>query len=188
MSKKNKEVEQIIEDKLEDLKEEFETEIKEEIIETLDERDQEIDNLNNKLKELEEKVLRMSAENINYRRRKDDEVSRMLKYSNEDIVLEILPVVDNFERALNSCDENSEFDKFISGFKMIYASLINILTKYEVTEIDALDKVFDPNYHEGVLTECDKDKEDGVVLEVLLKGYMLKDKVIRPSMVKINEL
>ncbi len=141
------------------------------------------------IKELEEKLVRNQAELINYKRRKDDEVSRMLKYSQEDIILEILPIIDNFERAIKLDDNNleDELSKFLNGFKMIYTNLIEVLNKYEVKEIEALGKEFDPTYHQAVLTDKDESKAPGTVLEVLQKGYMYKDKVIRVSMVKVNE-
>lgn len=160
---------------------------KEEINEKI--KPNEIENLETKIKELEEKLVRNQAELINYKRRKDDEVSRMLKYSEEDIILEILPIIDNFERAIKLDDNNlnDELSKFLSGFKMIYTSLIEVLNKYEVKEIEALNKEFDPTYHQAVLTDKDETKPSNIILEVLQKGYTYKDKVIRVSMVKVNE-
>lgn len=165
-------------------------EIKEEQEEKQEEiKNSEIELLGNRIKELEEKLVRNQAELINYKRRKDDEVSRMLKYSQEDIILEILPIIDNFERAIKLDDNNleDELSKFLNGFKMIYTNLIEVLNKYEVKEIEALGKEFDPTYHQAVLTDKDESKASGTVLEVLQKGYMYKDKVIRVSMVKVNE-
>ncbi|MGN1323840.1 MAG: nucleotide exchange factor GrpE [Bacilli bacterium] len=165
-------------------------EIKEEQEEKQEEiKNSEIELLGNRIKELEEKLVRNQAELINYKRRKDDEVSRMLKYSQEDIILEILPIIDNFERAIKLDDNNleDELSKFLNGFKMIYTNLIEVLNKYEVKEIEALGKEFDPTYHQAVLTDKDESKASGTILEVLQKGYMYKDKVIRVSMVKVNE-
>ena len=124
-----------------------------------------------------------------YRKRKEEEMSKMLKYSNEDLVKEILPIVDNFERAINMDDDNleDEVSKFLSGFKMIYCKLISTLEKYEVKAIDGNNKPFDPTYHQAVMTESKEGVEPGMVLEVLQKGYLLKDKVIRPAMVKVSE-
>jgi len=149
----------------------------------------EVIELKNKIKELESKMLYKDAELINYRKRKDDEVSNMLKYCNADMILEILNIVDDFERAINLDDNilDDEVSKFLSGFKMIYARLIKILDDYEVKEIDALNKEFDPKYHQAVFTVKEEGKEHNIVLEVLQKGYMYKDKVIRPSMVKVSE-
>ena len=121
--------------------------------------------------------------------KKEEEMSKMLKYSNEDLVKEILPIVDNFERAINMDDDNleDEVSKFLSGFKMIYCKLISTLEKYEVKAIDGNNKPFDPTYHQAVMTEAKEGVEPGIVLEVLQKGYLLKDKVIRPAMVKVSE-
>ena len=127
---------------------------------------------------------------INFKKRKDEELSLYLKYANESLVDDLLPIVDNFERAIkmDTSDETSdEVSKFLEGFKMIYGNLISVLNKIEVKEIEASGVEFDPNFHQAVLTEKDENKPSGVVLEVLQKGYIYKDKVIRPAMVKVNE-
>ena len=141
------------------------------------------------LKEAEDKAMREKAEAINYRKRKDDEVARMMKYASEDMIKEILPIVDSFERAIDMDDDNleDEVSKFLAGFKMIYCNLVNVLEKYEVKEIEAMGKEFDASFHQAVLTEPREGVEPGIVIEVLQKGYMYKDKVLRPSMVKVSE-
>jgi len=143
-----------------------------------------------KIKELEDKLLRVQAETQNYKRRKEEETDRMVKFANERLIEELLPVIDNFERAIKLDDENlnDELSKFLEGFKMIYGSFISILNGLELKEIEALDQPFDPAFHQAVLTDRDESKEDGIILEVLQKGYMLKDKVIRASLVKVNNL
>ena len=140
-------------------------------------------------KELEEALLRKDADMINYRKRKEEETSRMLKYANEDLAKDLLPIVDNFERAINLDDDNldDELSKFLEGFKMIYCHLVDTLNKYEIKAIDGNKKPFDPNYHQGVLTEKVEGVEPGMVVEVMQKGYLLKDKVIRSAMVKVSE-
>lgn len=154
-----------------------------------DKQKQKIEELEQQVKELEDKNLRDKVELINYRKRKDEEMSRILKYSNEDIVKQLLPVVDNFERAIKMDDNNldDQVSKFLEGFKMIYCNLTNILEGAEVKAIDGVNKPFDPTYHEAVLTEKVEGVESGQVLEVLQKGYLLKDRVIRPAMVKVSE-
>lgn len=149
----------------------------------------EIVTLNNKIKELEEKVLYKDAELLNYKKRKDLEVSSMLKYANSDIILEMLSIVDDLERAIKLDDNilDDEVSKFLSGIKIIYSRLVSILEKYEVKEIDALNKEFDPTYHQAVLTEKVEGVKPNIVVEVLQKGYMYKDKVIRHTMVKVSE-
>ena len=149
-----------------------------------------IDELNELLQVEKEKSLRIQAEMINFKKRKDEELSLYLKYANESLVEDLLPIVDNFERAIkmDTSDETSdEVSKFLEGFKMIYGNLIGVLNKIEVKEIEASGVEFDPNFHQAVLTEKDENKPSGVVLEVLQKGYIYKDKVIRPAMVKVNE-
>ena len=142
-----------------------------------------------KLKETEDKLLRLQAEFMNYQNRREKELETLFKYEGESIIKEVLKVVDNFERAINMDDDDlsDEVSKFLSGFKMIYTSLINMLSELEVTEIDVDGKEFDPTIAEAVLVEEDKTKPAGVVLEVLQKGYKYKDKVIRPAMVKVNK-
>ena len=158
-------------------------------IEEVDPKDEEILNLKNKVSELEDKLIRNNAELINFKRRKDEETTRLLKYSNEDIALELLPIVDNFERAIDMDDDNpdDEVSKFLDGIKMIYNGLVNALEKYEIKAINPIDEEFDPNYHMAVMTDNIEEKEDNIVLEVMQKGYMLKDKIIRPAMVKVNK-
>ena len=145
--------------------------------------------LKNDLKKSNKKVLRLAAEMQNYKKRNEIEKSNMLKYANEDLAKNLLPILDNFERAirLDDNDLSDEVSKFLSGFKMIYGSFVNVLNNIEVKEIECDGLEFDPVYHQAVLTEKDETKPSGVILEVLQKGYMYKDKVIRPAMVKVNE-
>ena len=148
-----------------------------------------VEQLQNKIKFLEEQNLREKAESINFRRRKEEETARMLKFCNEDLVKDILPTIDNFERAIKMDDDNleDEVSKYLSGVKMIYCNLINTLEKYGVKAIDGGNKPFDPTYHQAVIMEKRDDMEPGMVIEVLQKGYLLKDRVIRPAMVKVSE-
>lgn len=151
--------------------------------------EEEITTLTEANKKLESQVKLSQAELINYRRRKDEEVANTLKYANQDIISDILPIIDNFERALN-VDESKlteEFKKYLVGFKMMYENLKVILKNYGVEEINRVGEVFDPNLEQALLTDTVEDKEDEVVLEVLQKGYKLKDRVIRPASVKINQ-
>ena len=150
-------------------------------------KNKQIEELTEKLKSLEEETLRAKADLINYRKRKDDEVSNLLKYCNADIIMSLLPVLDNFERVINKEDTPDDVKNYLEGFKLIYKQLKDILEANDVKEIEALGKEFDPMYHQSVTMRKDDTKESGIVLEVYQKGYTYKDKVLRPAMVIINE-
>lgn len=141
------------------------------------------------LEEYKNNYLKVLAELQNYRKRKEEETARLLKYANEDLVLELINVTDNFERAIKLDDNNltDELSKFLEGFKLIYGQLQTILTNFEVKAIDGANKPFDPTYHQAVLVEHQDGIEPGIVLDVMQKGYLLKDRVIRPAMVKVSE-
>lgn len=137
----------------------------------------------------DEKILRLSAEMQNMRRRFDDEKARLLKYDGEEVILKMLPILDNFEHAIKMDDNDlsDEISKFLSGFKMIYSSMIDTLKNLEVSEIDALHNSFDEATMNAVLIDQDDAFADNIVLDVLQKGYKYKDKVLRPAMVKVNQ-
>ncbi len=149
----------------------------------------EIEKLKLALNASNDKAIRAQAEMMNFKRRKEEETSSLLRYANEDVLKSLLPIVDNFERAimLDDTDLSDEVSKFLSGFKMIYTSIVDILNKFEVKEIEAEGIEFNPRVHQAVLMEHDESKPHNVVVEVLQKGYMYKDRVIRPAMVKVNE-
>lgn len=150
---------------------------------------EEIEKLKSELKKKDEEVLIAKADLINYRKRKDEEVTRMLKFCNEDLIKQILPILDNFERAIKLDNDNldDEVSKFLEGFKMIYCNMQSVMENFEVKAIDGANKPFDPVYHNAIMVEQREGVEPGMVLEVLQKGYIYKDKVIRPAMVKVSE-
>lgn len=135
-----------------------------------------------------EKVKLAQAEVVNYRKRKDEETQNMLKFANQDLITELINVVDNFERAikLDDNDLTDELSKFLDGFKMMYANLMEILKKFGVEEINRVGEVFDPNLEQALMTDSIEEMDDDVVTEVLLKGYKLNGRVIRPASVKVN--
>jgi len=138
---------------------------------------------------LNDKLLRISAEMQNMKRRNEEKLSTMLKYEGEDLIKKLLPTIDNFERAISMDDTNlqDEVSKFLSGFKMIYGNLSDVLKSYEVEVIDCLHKPFDPDTMEAVLVEEVEGIEPNNVIDVLQKGYKYKDKVIRHAMVKVSK-
>ena len=131
---------------------------------------------------LNTKYLRLMADFQNYKRRTEKEKSDIYAFANEKIVSELLNVIDNFERAL---DAGNEGDSFVEGMNLIFKQLQGVLEKAGVVEIEALGQDFDPNFHHAVLTEDSAEYESGKVTAVLQKGYLLNNKVIRPSMVKV---
>lgn len=135
-----------------------------------------------------DKVKLTQAELINYRKRKDEETANMLKFANQDLITELINVADNFERAikLDDNDLTDELSKFLNGFKMMYANLMEILKKFGVEEINRVGEVFDPSQEQALMTDYVDDMDDDVVTEVLLKGYKLNGRVIRPASVKVN--
>lgn len=150
-------------------------------------KDKKLEELQNEINTLKDKNMRIAAEMVNTLRRKDEETNRLLKYSNESLITELLPVIDNFERALNVDAKTTDVESYQKGMTMIYNSLKNILEKFEVKEIEAIDKEFDPSYHQAVMQEEKEGTKENIVIEVLQKGYTYKDKVIRPAMVKVSK-
>lgn len=150
-------------------------------------KDKKLEELQNEVNTLKDKNMRIAAEMVNTLRRKDEETNRLLKYSNESLITELLPVIDNFERALNVDAKTTDIESYQKGMTMIYNSLKNILEKFEVKEIEAIDKEFDPSYHQAVMQEEKEGTKENIVIEVLQKGYTYKDKVIRPAMVKVSK-
>ena len=138
---------------------------------------------------LNDKLLRVTAEMQNMKRRYDEEISKIYRYEGEEFIKKTLSTVDNFERAISLDDSNlsDELSKFLSGFKLVYTDLRKNLDEIGVKEINCLNSVFDPNTMEAVMTEHIEGKDAGLVTEIMLKGYTYNGKVIRPAMVKVNE-
>lgn len=148
----------------------------ENISEVLELKDKEIEELNGKL-------LRLQADFVNFRKRAEKEKESTIIYALECFVTDLLPVIDNFQRAIES--ESSKEDSFYQGIEMIYQQLFKVLKDNGVDEIKALGEDFDPNFHHAVFLEESKEYDSGKITEVLQNGYILKDKIIRPTMVKV---
>lgn len=131
---------------------------------------------------LNTRYLRLMADFQNFKRRTEKEKSDIYAFANEKIISELLNVIDNFERALAAGDPE---DSFCKGMEMIFKQLMGVLEKAGASEIEALGADFDPNFHNAVMTEDSDEYESGKVTEVLQKGYVLNNRVIRPSMVKV---
>lgn len=130
-----------------------------------------------------ERALRLQADYENLRRRTRQEREDLLKYGSEQLITSLLPVLDNFERALASAGDGGE--KFISGVQMIHRQLSETLSKEGLAPVAAEGEQFDPNIHEAVMQVEDTGNPENTVVEELRRGYYLKGKVIRPAMVKV---
>lgn len=137
-----------------------------------------------KYQALTDKFMRLQADFANYKRRTEAQKTEYIELGVKKIVNDLLPVIDNFERAMDSIGER---DSTYDGIMMIKDQLTEVLKKEGIVEMKALGEEFDPLYHHAVLTE-DSDKYDsGYVIEVLQKGYLINDKTLRPAMVKVSQ-
>jgi molecular chaperone GrpE len=130
--------------------------------------------------------LRLQAEFDNYRKRTQKEKAELVKYATEGLVEQLLPVLDNFERAADAAQANPDIAAFSQGVDMIFRQLLTALNKEGLKAIEALGQPFDPNLHEAVLRVESEEHPENTVIEELQKGYYLKEKVLRPCMVKVS--
>ena len=140
-----------------------------------------------KYKEMQDRYLRLNAEFDNYKKRMMRENSDRLKYFNMELIKELLPSVDNLERAISHAgDDNSDLENMIEGLQMVYKGMQEAFGKFGVSEIESIGKEFDPNCHQAVgMIESQKVPENHVA-EECLKGYYLHDRIIRPTMVRVS--
>ena len=142
------------------------------------------DKKDQQIEELQDRVQRQMAEFDNFRKRTQKEKDAMFEMGERDVIEKILPIVDSMERGLAGTDENSE-DAFVVGMNKIYKQFLQTLESLDVKAIEAVDKEFDPDYHNAVMHVEDDSVGENIVVEELQKGYMLHDKVVRHSMVKV---
>ncbi|MBC6696017.1 nucleotide exchange factor GrpE [Terrisporobacter mayombei] len=143
-----------------------------------------IEELENQINERDDKYKRLQAEYSNYMRRTQQEKETIGLFANEKIINELIPVIDSMERAMEACT-NKEDDMY-KGIELVHKQLIDCLQKFGVEEIDAIDQDFDPNLHLAVMQESVEGIEPNKVVMVLQKGYKLKSKVLRATMVKVS--
>ena len=140
-----------------------------------------------KYKEMQDRYLRLNAEFDNYKKRMMRENSDRLKYFNMELIKELLPSVDNLERAISHAgDENSDLENMIEGLQMVYKGMQEAFGKFGVTEIESIGKEFDPNCHQAVGMIESQEVPENHVAEECLKGYYLHDRIIRPTMVRVS--
>ncbi|MEN2765936.1 nucleotide exchange factor GrpE [Ornithinibacillus xuwenensis] len=154
--------------------------------ETKETHEQEFKQLQQEKDEIYQRLLRTQAEFDNFKKRTIKEREADRKYKAQDIVSELLPAIDNFERALQ-VETTDAVKGLLDGISMVYRQLKDALKAQGVEEIETVGKEFDPNLHQAVMQVEDDEMESNTVVEELQKGYLLKDRVIRPAMVKVNK-
>ncbi len=147
--------------------------------------DKKYDQMKQQIADLQDQVKRQWAEFDNFRKRTEKEKSAMFETGAKSIIEKILPVVDNFERGLETVPEEEKGTPFHEGMEMIYKQLINELEKVDVKPIDAVGKEFDPDFHNAVMQVESDEFETGFVAKELQKGYTYRDSVVRHSMVAV---
>ena len=143
------------------------------------------DKKDEKIEELTDKLTRQMAEFDNFRKRTEKEKSQMYEVGAKDIIEKILPVVDNFERGLDTVKEEEKEDPFVQGMEKVYKHLLTTLEGIDVKPIEAVGQQFDPNFHNAVMHVEDENFGENVVAEEFQKGYTYRDSVVRHSMVKV---
>ena len=153
----------------------------------VDERDALIESLQSEVAKLKNDFARAYADTENMKKHLTKEADNAKKYRFKDSALELLPIVDNMAMALNVQTEDEALLNYVKGFEMIYKQFLSVLDKEGVKEIEADGKPFDHNTMQALMQEKQDGVESGIVLEVLQKGYMLKDRILRPALVKVSE-
>ncbi len=148
---------------------------------------QKIAELEAKLEEADNRYLRLQADFDNFRRRSRIELEASAKYRAQSIITDLLPAIDNFERAMKMEVDNEQAKSLMQGVDMVYRSLLDALKNEGVEVIEAVGKEFDPHLHQAVMQAEDENYGPNIVVEEFQKGYMLKDRIIRPAMVKVNQ-
>ncbi len=134
----------------------------------------------------QQRYLRAQADLDNFRRRARIEKEDYLKYASLKIIEPLLTIKDNFERALTSSKETNDFDALVKGIDMVYRHLEQMMEQEGVMPIEAVGQLFNPQFHEAIMQVEAEGVEEGIIVEEIVKGYMMKDRVIRPTMVKVS--
>ncbi len=137
--------------------------------------------------DMKQRYMRLQADFANFKKRTAGEKLQISEVVKMEVLQNVLPVVDNFERALQVPQDKltDDLKSFVDGYEMIYKQLMTVLEKEGVVKIDAVGKPFDPNYHQAVMRVASDEYDNDVVVEVLQEGYLLGDKTLRPAMVKV---
>lgn len=134
-----------------------------------------------------DQLLRTKAEFMNYQKRMVKENESIAQFAVQNLILDFLPELDNFDRALKLADNSKDFDKFVEGIKLIEDQLFKVLGKYGVEPIETVGKAFDPNHHEAVMEEENNEMPHHTIIDEFQRGFLLRERVIRPSKVKVSK-
>ncbi|RKX25857.1 MAG: nucleotide exchange factor GrpE [Candidatus Zixiibacteriota bacterium] len=146
-----------------------------------------IDDYKKKIEELDDRYLRLAAEFDNYKKRTSRQFEEILKNSNENIIIDLLEVIDNFERALAAASESADYKSLHSGTELIYQSLFDLLKKQGLKPIGAVGEKFNPSLHEAMMQMESDEYPEGMVMQEMVKGYTLNGKVIRYAKVIVSK-
>jgi molecular chaperone GrpE len=143
--------------------------------------------LENQIAQLKDQLLRNLAELENFKRRNNEERIKERKYASQHVFTQLVEAIDAFDNAFKIDTQEEAVKSFLKGFELVKEKLVNVLDANEVKKIEAIGKPFDPNYHMAVSKIKVEGKESGIIVEELLPGYTYKDRILRPSMVIVNE-
>ena len=158
-----------------------------EVVDELTQASARIAELEGEVVKLKNEYFKAYADAENMKKRLQNDFDSRMKYRIQSFALDILPVIDNLERALGNTQQQDSNDSVLKGIEMIYMQLIEALKKEGVEEINALNQPFDPNFHHALMMETIEGVDANLVVEVLQKGYKLKDRILRASLVKVSE-
>lgn len=157
------------------------------VVDHLQEMETRLESVEQEAKEAHDRFLRVSAEFENYKKRSAREMDEFRKFANESLIREMLTVVDNLERALNSSNNDNQANSHIAeGVDMTLKEILKVFEKFNVKPIEALGKPFDPNFHQAAMREETNERPENTVLNELEKGYMIHDRLLRPAMVVVS--
>ena len=151
-----------------------------------DERDARIAELEGQIEEYRNRLLRSQADFDNFRRRTQREKEELAKYASMELITRLLPVLDNFERAIGAARSSGDFESLAKGVEMIHRQMLQVLEQEGLKPMETVGQPFNPEFHEAVMRVESDEHEEGTVVEELQRGYILKDRVIRPAMVKVS--
>lgn len=146
-----------------------------------------LESAENKAQENYDRLLRLSAEFDNYKKRTSREMRDMVKYANEKFVVELLSVVDNLERAIDSASSDNADDPLLQGVQLTLSEVLKMLERQNVKAVEAIGSLFDPNFHQAMMQEEVDDQPTNTVIREMQKGYTMHDRLIRPAMVVVSK-